>query len=131
MLNSSYHMLFIVNLMKCPYILISCCSVFLLIFCFSLEIIEKNSNLQFSVSNLPFITKRKIQWLLHFSNSQCLQFDRDYCYTYCIATSFFYRNNLFRFAIMCVYMQFLHQNCNKITRSVKMKHSFIILSTDH
>ena len=50
MSNSSYHVLFIVNLISSgQFLFISCCSVFADFLHFSLKILERNSNLPFSV----------------------------------------------------------------------------------
>merc|ERR1719305_1938243 len=51
---SSYKLLFIDNLMKCQFLLVSCCSVFADLSHLSLEILEIISNLPFTVLNLPF-----------------------------------------------------------------------------
>ena len=80
-LNGILHIIctfFIVNLMKCPFLLISCCSVFLLIFdTFPLEILKILLNLQFSVLNLPFFKykdkERKIWWLSLSLNWLCFR----------------------------------------------------------
>jgi len=52
-----YHVC-IFNLMKGQFLLISCCSAFLLILTHFLEILFKISNLQFSVSDLPFLNTK-------------------------------------------------------------------------